>query len=293
MGDFLVIFTTLIVITVLIFRNFKTKISNGTKAFRLISEINKSYLSIFKQKNILKICIDVILLILTNVIAFFSITNSINKNLYHFKFISNELFFKIIIGIITFVIIFYVVGYFLLFAIKIQGFIRKTEDKNFRTDFIISYFLITSYLTTLIIFPNEFRELVYILLIGVILSYILNMRMIFKIMLNPKNIKSMKEENISFSRIIVAAIIILIMIIIDLFLLVVIFDTIDPSSFSNINGLFSMFYYTIITFSTIGYGDIVPLTIAARTIAIIISITSIICITIFLSSVLSYREKLK
>lgn len=293
MGYFLVIFTTLIVIIVLIFRDFKHKIIDGTRIFKLISEIHKCYLNIFKQKNIFKIFLNSSLLFLTNIIAFISITSSINRHLHNLKFISNQILVKILVAIIVLIVVFYVVGYFLLFTVKIQGFIRKTEDKNFRIDFIISYFLITTYLTTLIIFPSEFEKLAYILLVGVILSYFLNMRMMFKIMMNPKNIKSMKEENISFSRIIVAAILILIMIIIDLFLLVVIFNTINPTSFSNINGLFSMFYYTIITFTTIGYGDIVPLTIAARVIAIIISITSTICITIFLSSVLSYREKFK
>lgn len=293
MGYFLVVFTTIVVVTVLISRNFKTKTSNGLKVFKLVTEINNAYLSIVKQKFSFKIFIDIILLFSTNAIAFLSIYNFININLYKLSFIFNKMIFKILIAIITFIIVFYLVGYFLLFTLKIRGFIQKTEDKNFRVDFIISYFLIMTYLTTLILFPTEFKKLSYFLFIGVILSYLLNMRMMFKIMTNPKNIKSMKEENISFSRIIVAAILILMMVLIDLFLLVVILNSLNPSSFSNVDGLFSMFYYTMITFSTIGYGDIVPLTIPARIVAITISLTSVICITIFLSSVLSYREKLK
>lgn len=46
----------------------------------------------------------------------------------------------------------------------------------------------------------------------------------------------------------------------------------------------------MITFTTVGYGDIVPLTVEAKIIAIIISVTSVICLTVFLSSVLSIKE---
>ncbi|MGL4989586.1 MAG: ion channel [Sarcina sp.] len=40
-----------------------------------------------------------------------------------------------------------------------------------------------------------------------------------------------------------------------------------------------------------GYGDIVPITIASRSISIIIALTSVICLTIFLSSIFSYQSK--
>ena len=54
-----------------------------------------------------------------------------------------------------------------------------------------------------------------------------------------------------------------------------------------------LFYYTIITFTTVGYGDIVPITMEAKIVSSLISITNIICITIFLSTILSYRDKIK
>ena len=52
-----------------------------------------------------------------------------------------------------------------------------------------------------------------------------------------------------------------------------------------------LFYYTIITFTTVGYGDIVPLSIAAKIMSIVIATTSVICLTVFLSSVLSYKNE--
>lgn len=66
----------------------------------------------------------------------------------------------------------------------------------------------------------------------------------------------------------------------------------NPSAFTNAQGKFDLCYYTIITFSTIGYGDIVPNIFLAKVISILISVTSVVCISVFLSSILSYKEEL-
>ncbi|MGL5695289.1 MAG: potassium channel family protein, partial [Peptostreptococcaceae bacterium] len=62
-------------------------------------------------------------------------------------------------------------------------------------------------------------------------------------------------------------------------------------SFSNEPTNFDLFYYTIITFTTIGYGDITPLSIPAKIMSIITALTSGVCVTIFLSTVLSYNDE--
>ena len=80
------------------------------------------------------------------------------------------------------------------------------------------------------------------------------------------------------------------MIVLNLFLATGIIHQVYPNSFSNNPTRFDLFYYTIITFTTIGYGDIVPIDIPAKIISMIISITSVICLTIFLSSVMSYGK---
>lgn len=56
---------------------------------------------------------------------------------------------------------------------------------------------------------------------------------------------------------------------------------------------FDMFYYTCVTFATVGFGDIIPDNIFTKSVCILTIATSIICITILLSTVLSVRTSTK
>ncbi len=125
-------------------------------------------------------------------------------------------------------------------------------------------------------------------LVACFICYILNLKVLVNVIRNPATLK-IKEEN-SFNSILVSAILIIILIIINLFLGVCFISSISPDSYTNVSGNIDLFYYTIMTFTTIGYGDIVPVTIGAKLMAVVIAITSVICIGIFLSTILSYTN---
>lgn len=60
--------------------------------------------------------------------------------------------------------------------------------------------------------------------------------------------------------------------------------------------LFDVYYYTVVTFGTVGYGDIYPTAIYTKGTAILTTFTSIACIAVMLSSLLSaaltvYKKK--
>lgn len=291
MGYLLIILSTLSIIFVIMIRQIKRKHGFLKNFKKLIIEINKTYLGIFKQNGIIKVSLSLVLIIIAELFTFLSISTAIYRYFNVRFLLYTEPIIKGLLSIGSFIMVFYLIGYILLFTSKIHGFIRKTENLNFRIDFIISYFLISTYLTVMLIFPKEFNKIGTIVLIGVIFCYLLNMKLLINLMINPKKAKSKEKEEISFSRIIITAILILVMILLNLYLAVCVIEGLTPGAFAHSDGYFSLFYYTIITFTTIGYGDIVPVTVAARTVAIVISITSVISLTVFLSSILSYREK--
>lgn len=65
----------------------------------------------------------------------------------------------------------------------------------------------------------------------------------------------------------------------------------DNTSFSNVScGLFDFVYYTVITFATVGYGDITPVSIFAKAVSVLTVITSILCITVLLSELAGVKK---
>lgn len=65
-----------------------------------------------------------------------------------------------------------------------------------------------------------------------------------------------------------------------------------PCSFDGLNSLVSSFYFTVITFLTIGYGDITPTTDLARIICIVDAVSNLlILVVVFNAFVLGKPRK--
>lgn len=293
MGRFIITVVTILTFIVLIARNRKIDKHLKKRVTSTFKSINKTYIEIFKQKQILSRLIQGALLIFAEVSSFVGIYTTITKHL-ELGTLSGgvEFLLKGIITIICFIIVHYSIGYMLYLSLKIQSFINTVEHKNLKVDFILSYFMISTYLTILILFPKEFTDNVVIGLLGMGVCYYLNIKTLITIIANPYNIKSMKKEDNGYSRIIIASILILLMLIINLYLIVCLINGLEKEAFLNVNTNFDLFYYTVITFTTIGYGDIIPTTVLAKIASMLISVTSVVCLSVFLSSVLSYKDEL-
>ena len=138
-------------------------------------------------------------------------------------------------------------GYLLLITSGIQKFISKVEDKSLKNNLLTSYFIISIYLAIYTLEPKQFYGIEIIALVGLLISYILNLKILIKLIVNPEKIQSNKNDNTS-QRIAIVSVLLLLMIVLNLFLATAIIYQTYPNSFSNNPSRFDLFYYTIIRY---------------------------------------------
>ena len=293
MGKIFIIISTVLLLIIIGTRNAKNNRRLFTSLKRLISEINNVYKDLFKDMSMVKRITQGGLIIGAEIFIAVAVSTAVIKHIDTYANFIIDLIIKLIIIFTSLVIIHFCMGYILLATVKIHKFIYGVENKNVKVDLLLSYFIISTYFTVLLVFPQQFKESYKIGLLGVAICYLLNIRVLVMLMTNPHNIKSKNQEGASFSRIIIAAILIVVLIVLNLYLAVCFVSGSDKEAFTNAPNYFDLFYYTIITFTTDGYGDIVPTTIEAKFVSVLISLTNIICITVFLSTILSYRDKVE
>lgn len=230
------------------------------------------------------------LVIISEISGFISIYISLHDKLISFEHTFLDYSYRIIALLLIFGIVHYVIGYILLISTNLSKELNETE--GITGYFMLSYFITSIYLVLILLLNKEtISKFVISGYVGVIISYILNLKILFKIIRNKSLIKISSEDEGGFIRIIIAAFIVVFMIIIDLYLATCLISIVNPGSFSNNPNLFDLFYFTIATFTSIGYGDIIPISQGAKILVIIISITSVLCLTVFLGSLYSIKDR--
>lgn len=293
MGKIFIIISTIILLIIIGLRNSRNNKRIFSVIKNLIKEINNVYKELFKEMSLIRRITQGSLIIGAEVFITIAVSTAVIKHIDTYTHFIIDLIIKVIIILLSLIIIHFSMGYILLSTVKIHKFIHGVENKNIKVDLLLSYFIISTYFTVLLVFPEQFKESYKIGLLGVAICYLLNIRVLVMLMTDPHNIKSENQEETSFSRIIIAAILVVVLIVLNLYLAVYFVNGSGKEAFSNAPNYFDLFYYTIITFTTVGYGDIVPITIEAKFVSILISVTNIICITVFLSTILSYRDKVE
>lgn len=259
----------------------------------IFSNINKQYADIFKGKKSHLKTWQWTVFVLSQMFIVFAIARGLFEELY--KYVSEDYIVavKIFTYLIMFIFTYIVVGYFMYSNRMIYKYLYRIEDKNTKTDLIISFFIISIYMTILILFPEQFSEIYKFGIVGTSISYFLNLKVLLRVIKSPEiiNIKRGQNSNLEFSNMGVAAFILLTMVLLSLFLGVCFISSSGIGVYTNNPTYYDLCYYTIITFATIGYGDICPVSPAAKFMSVLISLTSILCLTIFVSSVLSYKDE--
>ena len=257
----------------------------------LIKQINNQYKYLFKGKSEDINFYQWLILFISQAFVVYALVRYIVKKIFRYVEENYILFGKTLTIIVLILFLYFVIGYLLLSISKIYKFLYKIEDKVTKTDLLISYFIISMYMTILIIFPGEFAKNYKIGLVGVTLSYFLNLKVLLRIIRSPEitDFKGQTKKTDGLDSVGVMAVIVLLMVVISLALAVCFISCSGQGVYTNNPTFFDLFYYTIITFATVGYGDISPVSPVAKFMSIVISMTSILCLTVFLSSVLSYK----
>ena len=257
----------------------------------LINQINNQYKYLFKVRTQYINFYQWLILFISQAFVVYALVRYIVKKIFRYVEENYILFGKTLTIIILILFLYFVIGYLLLSISKIYKFLYKIEDKVTKTDLLISYFIISMYMTILIIFPGEFAKNYKIGLVGVTLSYFLNLKVLFRIIRSPEitDFKGQTKKTDGLDSVGVMAVIVLLMVVISLALAVCFISCSGQGVYTNNPTFFDLFYYTIITFATVGYGDISPVSPVAKFMSIVISMTSILCLTVFISSVLSYK----
>ena len=261
------------------------------KVKTLIHQINNQYKYLFKGKSEYINFYQWLILFISQAFVVYALVRYIVKKIFRYVEENYILFGKTLTIIVLILFLYFVIGYLLLSISKIYKFLYKIEDKVTKTDLLISYFIISMYMTILIIFPGEFAKNYKIGLVGVALSYFLNLKVLLRIIRSPEitDFKEQTKKTDGLDSVGVMAVIVLLMVVISLALAVCFISCSGQGVYTNNPTFFDLFYYTIITFATVGYGDISPVSPVAKFMSIVISMTSILCLTVFISSVLSYK----
>lgn len=289
-GDIIIIITVLAII-MLIISTFESWDIRKEYIRYAIKKINRVYKELWTEGDFIVRIVQCGMIFLSEAFNLISIYTVVLKYIrFHWSIEINSFLKALVIGI-SFLLVHYLMGYILLLSSNLHSFMCTGIDKSIKGDFLLTYFITSSYVMTLIVFPSELRKYVISGVIGIIISYSLNMKLLLKLMRNPRYIKFDKGERSSFIKVFIASMTIVIMIVINLFLGVALANIANEGAFSSNPSYFDLFYYTVVTFTTIGFGDISPVTGIAKFMAIVISLTSIICLTIFLGSIFSLRDR--
>ena len=214
----------------------------------------------------------------------------------------------IVCFIVLFLLSFSIFG--ILFA-SISWFIDfygNNENKYSKIIFSISVSMVLFVLFAFLypdIFYSHNKFLAYVFLAGTITFYLRIIELLFIMIKNPFNAVNsnddkkseqsdeLKKTERSLKRIIISSITIVIMMILDLFFMTLGVNCICNNAYtfgtSKKHIIIQLFYYTIISFTTIGYGDVVPRHFCSQILASLISISSVLCLIIFIGSLFSHN----
>lgn len=205
--------------------------------------------------------------------------------------------------IILSILLYFIFGIPLLIFSKIECLIKTIQPNKLSYRFLVTTYILFMYSCFLYTAKETLASCGSIVLLGLLVSYILNMTMLIHISMEPVSYclckygsKNKIEQKYPLKVVLAGALILIILIVLNLFLGVVMITLLYDHAYVNVTAntpvsIMDLLYYTVISFTTIGYGEIVPRRLESKIMAILIACTSVMCLVIFVSSILALKEK--
>lgn len=202
------------------------------------------------------------------------------------------------------IVLYYLFGIPLLIFSKIENLMQTIHHRLLSMRFLVTAYILFTYFILLWCASEEMKSCGQIVLAGLLISYVINMSMLVSISVEPLACCSCRygggrgiEQRHPLKTVLAGAFVLILLIILNLYLAVVIISLVyEPAyimvSSTNPPTSLDFLYYTVISFTTIGYGDIVPCRMESKIMGIVIAFTSVMCLVIFVSSILALKEKL-
>ena len=248
---------------------------------KIFSYMNKSYYSCFHAAGILIKSLFVVFVIVL-----------VSASFYASWQIETGPIRKILVGALTVTILYFLIGLLLSILNFAVITIVKIGDNDVQAEMISILAIISITIALWLSSGEHFPQLHWGLLVVGICLYALNMHVLFRIVTEPKTVfKSFNGDLASQKYVLYVAVFILVSIILNLYLFVIWSNSIPSEIAYSLTGTgnnwWQLFHYTVISFTTIGYGDIEPLTAAAQAVSVLISISSVICLIVFVNTIIS------
>ncbi len=214
------------------------------------------------------------------------------------------MFLMLCIFTILIILFYFLFGIPLLIFSKIERLLRVIHSSHLSYRYLVTTFILFLYSYFLYVEKESMASCGNIVLAGLLVSYLLNMTMLIHISMEPVSCcmckyggKKRIEQKYPLKVVLAGALILIMLIVLNLFLGVVMISELFDHAYVNVatNGpvtAMDLFYYTVISFTTIGYGEIVPRRLESKVMAILIAYTSVMCLVIFVSSILALKDKL-
>lgn len=250
----------------------------------VFKSINKSYLELVNsQGKVLSGIIIALFAVSVYLISFAKCCMSDGRSI-----TVRNIIISIVVWVIVLIIMYLVFGIALTLFSKTVENIVKIQDKKLNTKMLCSFLLLTIFVFLSVVAESDIKNNLICLIVGAIICYIWNTKIIINVVKNPKRMIGINNNS---AILVINSVFLVLMMIINLYCFVLWsfykFENayIYCSCSEKIIRKWDLFYYTIISFSTVGYGDICPNVFASQVVAILISITSILCLIVFINSI--------